>query len=73
MEWHEGVKASDCGKQIVANGFAAFWAFQGWGNDPNLYSDEFIQNIVKYLEKNGSINISERKAFEDYLWNTASI
>jgi hypothetical protein len=21
MEWHEGVKASDCGKQVVANGF----------------------------------------------------
>jgi hypothetical protein len=69
MEWHEGVKASDCGKQVVANGFAAFWAFQGWGNDPNLYSDEFIQHIVKYLEKNGSINFSERKAFEDYLWD----
>jgi hypothetical protein len=69
MEWHEGVKASDCGKQVVTNGFAAFWAFQGWGNDPNLYSDEFIQHIIKYLEKNGSINFSERKAFEDYLWD----
>jgi hypothetical protein len=69
MEWHEGVKASDCGKQIVANGFAAFWAFQGWGNDPNLYSDEFIHRIIKYLDKNGCVNVSERKAFEDYLWN----
>jgi hypothetical protein len=69
MEWHEGVKASDCGKQIVANGFAAFWAFQGWGNDPNLYSDEFIHTIIKYLDKNGSVNVSERKGFEDYLWN----
>jgi hypothetical protein len=68
-EWHENVKSSDCGKQIVANGFAAFWAFQGWGNDVDSYNDEFIAKITEYLKKNGNPDVKDRKAFEDYLWN----
>ena len=46
-EWNERVKESGYGKQIVANGLAAFWAFQAWGNDPSLYSDEFITGITQ--------------------------
>ena len=68
-EWNERVKESDYGKQIVANGLAAFWAFQAWGNDPSLYSDEFITGITQYLDKNSNPNIHTRKSFVDYLWN----
>ncbi|HEU4823661.1 MAG TPA: hypothetical protein VFS97_09590 [Nitrososphaeraceae archaeon] len=67
-EWHENVKGSKCGKQVVANGLAAYWAFQGWGNDPALYSEEFIGKISEYLGKNGSVSEAERVAFEDLLW-----
>jgi hypothetical protein len=68
-EWIEGVKASKCGKQVVANGLAAYWAFQAWGNNPELYNDDFISFITEYLAKNGNVTTSERNNFEDYLWN----
>jgi hypothetical protein len=68
-EWFEGVKASKCGKQVVANGLAAYWAFQAWGNNPELYNDDFISFITEYLAKNGNVTTSERNDFEDYLWN----
>jgi hypothetical protein len=68
-EWYEGVKASKCGKQVVANGLAAYWAFQAWGNNPELYNDNFIRFITEYLAKNGNMTTSERNEFEDYLWN----
>ncbi len=68
-EWHESVKGSKCGRQVVANGLAAFWAFQGWGNDPASYSEEFIGKISEYLGKNGNVSDVERVVFEDQLWN----
>ena len=33
-KWHYDVKRSPLGRRIVANALLAFWAFQGWGNDP---------------------------------------
>jgi hypothetical protein len=68
-EWFEGVKASKCGRQIVANGLAAYWAFQAWGNNPNLYNEDFIHTITDYLGKGGNVTTNDRKYFEDYLWN----
>ena len=47
---------------------AAFWAFQGWGNDPASYSEEFIGKISEYLGKNGNVSDVERVVFEDHLW-----
>lgn len=29
--WHQAVKTSQCGKQIVTNALVAYWAFQAWG------------------------------------------
>lgn len=33
-KWREDVEGSTLGKRIVSNALLAFWAFQGWGNDP---------------------------------------
>lgn len=63
-EWYDNVKNSDCGKQIVCNGLAAFWVFQGWGNNPDLYNQDFIDKITGYLQKEDKAN-----SIEDYLWN----
>lgn len=68
-EWVEAVKASRCGKQIVANGLAAYWAFQAWGNNPDSYKEDFIQVITGYLEKNGNVTNDEKRAFENHIWN----
>ena len=68
-ESHQAVYESDCGKQVITNGLAAFWAFQGWGNDPNLYNDQFVRMLTGYFAKKGKTSIDERKNFEDFLWN----
>lgn len=68
-EWHDNVADSKCGKQIVTNGLAAYWAFQGWGNDPAQYTDAFIVRIVEYLGKRGNVSDTEKDSFEDFLWN----
>jgi hypothetical protein len=68
-ESYERVKGSDCGKQVLANGLAAFWAFQGWGNRPDLYKEEFISFITQHLEKNGNVSSNDRKVFENHLLN----
>lgn len=68
-EWYEGVKTSTCGKQIVVNGLAAYWAFQAWGNDPSLFSESFIRIVTENLGKVDNVTNFERAAFEDFLWN----
>jgi hypothetical protein len=68
-EWHDNVADSECGKQIVTNGLAAYWAFQGWGNDPSLFSNDFIDSIVGYFGKRGNVSEAEKQSFQDFLWN----
>lgn len=68
-EWYEAVRSSPCGKQIVTNGLAAYWAFQGWGNDPSEFGENFIRTVTEYLGKAGTKMCIEKKVFEDYLWN----
>jgi hypothetical protein len=68
-EWTESVKSSVCGMQIIANGLAAYWAFQAWGNNPDIYNEDFIHVITGYLGKNGNITNYEKRAFENYIWN----
>jgi PhoD-like phosphatase len=68
-EWYDNVKNSDCGKQIVSNGLAAFWVFQGWGNNPDMYSQDFIDKITDYLQNGDTVNNVERRDLEDYLWD----
>jgi hypothetical protein len=47
----------------------AYWAFQGWGNDPSLYDPDFIGRITSYLEKKGNATAKEKTSFEDSLLN----
>jgi hypothetical protein len=68
-EWHENVRSSKCGKQVVANGLAAYWAFQGWGNDPALYDEGFVGKMAEYFAKDGKAGEAEKSAFEDHLWD----
>jgi hypothetical protein len=68
-EWHDNVADSKCGKQIVTNGLAAYWAFQAWGNDPSLYNESFISRIVEYFGKRGNLPETDTVAFEDSFWN----
>jgi hypothetical protein len=68
-ELHEAICSSSCGKQIMANGFVAYWAFQAWGNDPSIYDEKFIAKITDYLAKQGNDSVDKRNQFEDFLLN----
>lgn len=60
--WRDGVRNNPLGRRIVANGLAAYWAFQGWGNDPAAFAppSPFIDTIV---------NRSTRDDFDGALWD----
>ncbi len=67
--WYDNVRGSEGGRQIVANGLLAYWAFQGWGNNPSDFSDDFIAIIINHLSKNGLVEKPEKDSFEDLLWD----
>ncbi len=49
--WEMKVKKNALGRRIVANGLAAYWAFQAWGNQPSVktFSELFKAIIAGYL------------------------
>jgi hypothetical protein len=68
-EWVENVRTSSCGMQVVANGLAAYWAFQAWRNNPDLFDQDFVDAVSGYLCKSGNVTLNEKNAFQNYLWN----
>ena len=59
-DWHDAVKESRLGRRIVANALFAFWAFQGWGNDPEDHTD-LTSAIPKAL--------GDRDRLDDLMWS----
>jgi hypothetical protein len=64
--WREGVHQRPAGRRVVANALAAYWAFQGWGNDPDLYDASFKDTISGFLTQRGDIDAA---TFENTLWS----
>jgi hypothetical protein len=67
-KWKDNVWASPTGRRIVANGLAAAWAFQCWGNDPDLYPDSFIDTVSTHLRQQAA-DEAAAKAYEETVWN----
>jgi len=65
--WVNAVKRSPRTKRIVANALAAYWAFQGWGNDPDRFSDGFIDVLEAHL-KAGKHDGDLAEDFDNMLW-----
>ena len=63
--WRDRVHASPAGRRIVANALAAYWAFQGWGNDPGQFGPEFTDTIQGHLAGRGEGSAAR---FDDVLW-----
>ena len=60
--WKDAVLKTKPGRRVIANGLAAYWAFQGWGNDPDAFSHEFLEKMKKYFPDGQNPN-----EFEDAL------
>lgn len=64
--WYDKVRQSPDGTRIISNGIAAFWAFQGWGNDPAGFPTHFIQRITNHLHD--PEDAQKAAAFDFHLW-----
>jgi hypothetical protein len=51
-EWREKADDNVTTKRVIANGMAAYWAFQGWGNLPDGFSDDFIKAMSDFTYLN---------------------
>ncbi|MFS0575649.1 hypothetical protein AB1K83_08445 [Sporosarcina sp. 179-K 3D1 HS] len=49
-DWQDRVSQSPLGKHVVTNGLCAYWAFQGWGNEPQRYEEAFLQSMRNYFD-----------------------
>jgi hypothetical protein len=69
-KWKENVINSPLGSHVIANGLAAYWGFQGWGNAPESFDDGFLWMMKTYF-KMLSIGKMEayRKEWQRTLWN----
>lgn len=47
--WEKAVRASGLGRRILLNGMAAYWMFQGWGNEPTNFDDSFLASVATYM------------------------
>ncbi len=49
--WEIKTKKNPLARRIIANGLAAYWGFQAWGNDPEMFNQNFIQVLSLYFEQ----------------------
>jgi hypothetical protein len=68
--WKKNVRNAPLGRHVVANGLTAYWAFQGWGNDPDHFDFDYIETISSNYQtlKNGKVNTTYEK-WLDTIWN----
>ena len=65
--WYAKVRDSATGCRVVANALAAYWAFQGWGNDPDHFDKDLKWVIQKFVTSaNPPKELSDR--YDLQLW-----
>lgn len=64
--WRDDVRQSPTGRRVVANALASFWAFQGWGNDPESFDEAFIDTLTGFLSEDEAF---DGDAFDSLLWS----
>ena len=67
-DWAAKVKSTPLGEHVVANGLTSYWAFQGWGNDPESFGDDFLQTIDHYYSSDHS-NLQHYEDWVRLMWN----
>ncbi|OZG71096.1 hypothetical protein BTA51_22200 [Hahella sp. CCB-MM4] len=64
--WYDRVRFSPMGRRIISNALAAYWLFQGWGNNPDNFDDEFIRIVKDHLAEPQYTNKGE--LFDLVMW-----
>ncbi len=61
--WEAKIYGNPFARRMVSNALAAYWAFQGWGNDPDKFDDQFMDTIQAHLSAR-QVTGPEADAFE---------
>lgn len=67
-KWTASVRESPLGKHIIGNGLAAYWLFQGWGNEPEGFDQTFRQQVKTYIAST-SIDSASYSEGLNFLWD----
>lgn len=69
--WTQAVMSKPLGRRILANGLAAFWAFQGWGNNPEAYDPSNFTQVIEDRLNNlsGNATLYERTLLDFRQWS----
>lgn len=67
-KWEDKTKNNPLARRIIANGLAAYWAFQAWGNAPEMFDKTFIETLGLFFEqlrKSGGLprNVGSRSPY----------
>lgn len=65
-KWVQEVRSTPTGTRIVANALASFWAFQGWGNNPDEFDDDFKAVIAEHVVDSRQHDSGQK--FDEMLW-----
>lgn len=51
QQWEDATKNNRLARRIISNGLAAYWAFQAWGNAPEMFDQKFVERLSLYWEQ----------------------
>jgi hypothetical protein len=67
-EWQGQVNKAALGKHVIANALCTYWAFQGWGNQPNEFQDPFL-NVMSHYFQAPILNSQQHEEWQEALLN----
>ncbi|OED64161.1 hypothetical protein A165_10240 [Vibrio tasmaniensis ZS-17] len=70
--WEHAVDQNRFATQVIGNGLAAYWMCQGWGNAPEKFSSEFIEQTKQLFSPVISSNESENSGEDNGERNSES-
>ncbi|MEZ8695834.1 alkaline phosphatase family protein [Vibrio lentus] len=70
--WEHAVDQNRFATQVIGNGLAAYWMCQGWGNAPEKFSSEFIEQTKQFFSPVVSNNESESRGEDNGERNSES-
>ncbi|SFA85304.1 MULTISPECIES: hypothetical protein [unclassified Bacillus (in: firmicutes)] len=65
-DWKKKVWDSPLGRHVVSNGLDAYWMFQGWGNNPEVFEDDFFHTVKEFHEAEETTK--DRETWTKVLW-----
>lgn len=47
--WEERARKDLLGRRVIAHAICGYWVFQGWGNEPQAFTDDFRKTVIDYF------------------------